>query len=336
MNPAPPTEDPRHTVALVIPLYNEAQVFPLLFAALQDFRAAHPEILEVIFVDDGSRDNTAALVRSATAGHEGYMLVSFSRNFGHQLAVTAGLDCVRADAAVILDADLQDPLEVIPEMIAQWQAGYDVVYGVRRDREGESWFKRSTASLFYRIFQWMTDFDVPVDTGDFRLVSRRVIETYRQLGERQPFVRGLIAWLGFNQIGVPYDRAPRAAGQTKYPFRKMFRLALNSIAAFSDKPLRLAAQFGFGVAILSAIGGAAWVIAAKYIFHTAISGWASLMVLIVFFGGLQLFFLGLVGMYMARVYDEVKARPRYVIRDRWRSDAPPDAVAPTPRHQGIK
>lgn len=335
MNPAPHTEDPRQTVALVIPLYNEAEVFPQLFAAVQDFRAAHPSVTEVVFIDDGSRDQTAALVRAATTGQPGYTLLSFSRNFGHQLAVTAGLDCVRADAAVILDADLQDPLDVIPAMMAQWRAGYDVVYGVRQDREGESWFKRTTASLFYRIFQWMTDFDVPVDTGDFRLVSRRVIEAYRTLEERQPFVRGLIAWLGFNQIGVPYHRAPRAAGQTKYPFRKMMRLALNSLAAFSDKPLRLAAQVGFGIAIASALGGAAWVVAAKYIFHTAISGWASLMVLIVFFGGVQLFFLGLVGLYMARVYDEVKARPRYVVQDRWRSDATPDP-APHPSAPSVK
>ncbi len=318
----------RRTVAFVIPLFNEEEVLPLLFEELEAFRAAHPEVEQVVFVDDGSRDATAALVRALTAERPGYVLLQFSRNFGHQLAVTAGLEFVEADAAVILDADLQDPLWVVTEMIERWRAGYDVVYGVRKRRQGEPLFKRVATRLFYRLFRRIADLDAPLDAGDFRLVARPVLEAYRRLQEQQPYVRGLISWLGFNQTGVEYVRPPRAAGQTKYPFRKLLRLATDGIFSFSDRPLRYAVRLGLLVAALAMLG-LVWVVVQKYVVGVSVTGWASVIFALFFFGGVQLFFLGILGAYLNRVYEEVKARPRYVVRDRWASGkpaAPPMAV----------
>ena len=204
-------------------------------------------------------------------------------------------------------------------MIARWREGYDVVYGVRREREGDDLLKRTTARLFYRFFQRITDIDAPLDAGDFRLVSRPVLDAYRRMEEQQPYVRGLIAWLGFNQIGVEYVRPARAAGKSKYPIRKAFQLALDGIASFSSRPLRYAVRIGVAVAMLSVLG-LIWVLLAKYVFHNTIPGWTSIIFVAFFFGGLQLFFLGVVGSYLARVYDEVKGRPRYIIRERWTSE----------------
>ena len=315
----------RRTVAFVIPLYNEEEVFPLLFEEIEAYRAAHPEVVQVVFIDDGSRDATARLVREHTAGKAGYVLLRFSRNFGHQLAVTAGMEFVETDAAVILDADLQDPLEVVTEMIAQWQAGYDVVYGIRQQRQGEPWPRRAAMWVFYRLFHRLSDIDAPLDAGDFRLVGRPVLDAYRRLQEQQPYVRGLISWIGFNQTGVPYVRPPRAAGTTKYPFRKLLRLATDGIFSFSDRPLRYAVRAGLLVVGLSMLG-LVWIVVQKYVVGVSVTGWASVIFALFFFGGVQLFFLGILGAYMNRVYDEVKARPRYIVRERWHSDA--DAVAP--------
>lgn len=323
MHPAPPAlpspDDRRETVALVIPLYHEEAMLPLLIGEVERFRAAHPYVTEVVLVDDGSRDRTRAVAQDLISGVQGYTLVGFSRNFGHQLAVTAGLAMVTADAAVVLDADLQDPLDVIPRMVEAWRAGADVAVGVREAREGETAFKTATASLFYRVFRWMTDTDMPLDAGDFRLVSRRVIDAYNRLGEQQPFVRGLVAWLGFRQVTVPYRRAARAAGETKYPLRKMLRFALSGLTAFSDKPLRIASWLGFGTAALSLVG-LAWVLLVRLVWHDAVPGWSSLVFAAFFFGGVQLFFLGVLGLYVGRVFDEVRGRPRYVIESVWRPD----------------
>lgn len=309
--PLPDARVRRETVALVIPLFNEEEMLPLLIPAVEAFRAEHACVVEVVLVDDGSGDATPRLVRELTDGLPGYRVVRFARNFGHQLAVTAGLSLTTADAAVVLDADLQDPLPVVARMIERWRAGYDVVYGVRSERAGETAFKRGTAALFYRAFRWMTDLDIPLDTGDFRLVSRPVIDAYARLEEQQPFVRGLVAWLGFNQTGIPYRRAPRAAGETKYPLRKMLRLALTSVVSFSDKPLRLAAYLGLATSALSFLGLlyalVAWAVG------STVSGWTSLIFVGFFFGGVQLFFLGVLGLYVARVHDEARRRPRYVI-----------------------
>lgn len=319
----PHVDDPpdrRETVAFVIPLYNEEEVFPLLFDEIERYRDAHPEVTQVVFVDDGSRDRTAALVRDRTADRDGYVLVRFSRNFGHQLAITAGMEFVDADAAVVMDADLQDPLEVVTEMIRKWRDdGYDVVYGIRREREGEPVLKRGLTHVFYRFFHRIADVRAPVDAGDFRLVSRRVLEAFRRCQEQQPYVRGLIAWLGFNQTGVEYVRPPRAAGTTKYPLRKLMRLALDGITSFSDRPLRYAVRIGLLVSLLS-VFGLVWVVLQKYVVGVEVTGWASLIFALFFFGGVQLFFLGVVGAYLARVYEEVKARPRYVVQEVWASE----------------
>lgn len=321
----------RQTVGLVVPLFDEEDVLPILIDEIEAFRAAHPEVTEVVLVDDGSRDRTAEHVRLLTEDLPGYTMIRFSRNFGHQIAITAGMEFISADAAVIMDADLQDPLSVVKDMIDTWRDGYDVVYGIRDDREGETLFKRAATYLFYRFFDRMSDVDVPLDTGDFRLISREVLDAYKELTERQPFVRGLVAWLGFNQTGIRYSRPARAAGKTKYPFRKLWRLATGGITSFSDKPLWYAAAIGTSIALMSAVG-LVWVLVEKYVLGVEIVGWSSLIFAAFFFGGVQLLFLGIVGAYLARVFEEVKKRPRYVLRDVWTSG---DAVADPSNRQAV-
>jgi len=326
----PVLRDRRESISFVIPVFNEEAVVPHLIREVERYRADHPFVEQVVVVDDGSTDRTLFELKRLTAGLSGYRIVSFSRNFGHQLAITAGLDYARGDAAVILDADLQDPLYVVTEMVERWRQGYDVAYGLRRRRRGESIVKRATAAAFYRFFRIMTDIEMPVDTGDFRLVSRRVIEAYKDLGEQKPFVRALITWLGFSQVAVPYDREERIAGAPRYTYRRLVQMAVDGLASFSDKPLRLAVRTGLAVSILAGLGGAVWAILAKYVFETApMSGWASLMLVIAFFGGLNLFFLGLVGSYLARVFDQVKDRPRYIVRSEWTSEGAKSASAET-------
>ncbi|MBO6794314.1 MAG: glycosyltransferase family 2 protein [Balneolaceae bacterium] len=287
---------------------------------IEKFRAVRSEINEVVFINDGSSDNTKTLVLELTANLHGYVLLSFSRNFGHQMAVTAGLDIAKGNAAIIMDADLQDPLHVAGQMIDKWKNGFDVVYGIRDSREGETWFKRKTAKLFYRFFKWLTDLEIPLDTGDFRLISRPVIDAYKQLNEQQPFIRGLISWLGFNQKGIHYHREKRKAGKTKYPLAKMIKLASHAVTSFSDKPLRIATHLGLSVSFLAVIG-IIWVFYARLILDTAVPGWASSLVIILFLGGVQMMFLGLIGVYLSRIYAEVKQRPRYVTDGIWRTEA---------------
>jgi len=311
-----PSERPH--VCLVIPVYNEEDVLPLLFDELRAFRDGREERISILFVDDGSRDKTVPIIREAMQGWDDIRLVSFSRNFGHQIAVTAGLNLCDADAAIVMDADLQDPPEVAGRMIDVWKEGHDVVYGHRLEREQVGWFERITAGLYYRFFRSFTGVDAPVDTGDFRLISRNVIDAFRELNEQQPYVRGLVSWLGFRQTAVDYVRPGRAAGKTKYPWRRRFDLALDGLASFSGKPLRFAMRLGLLIAAGSMLG-LVWVLFVKYVMETAITGWASLIFAAFFFGGVQLFFLGVMGSYLARVYDEVKERPRYVIRDTWQS-----------------
>ncbi|PIQ62507.1 MAG: glycosyltransferase [Bacteroidetes bacterium CG12_big_fil_rev_8_21_14_0_65_60_17] len=302
------------SVALVVPLYNEEALTHILVREIETFRRDRPEIQEILLIDDGSRDDTFRNLVALTDGLDGYVLVRFSRNFGHQLAVTAGLDLVTANAAVIMDADLQDPLEVAGRMIDTWREGYDVVYGIRRERGGMSFTERWTARVFYRVFRRFSGIDAPLDAGDFRLVSRRVMDAWKDLSEQQPYVRGLIAWLGFNQTGIEYDRPARVAGTSKYPMVKRLQLALDGLASFSAQPLRLAVRLGLLVSAGS-VFGLLWVLVTKYVLGTAITGWASLIFVGFFFGGVQLFFLGVVGSYVARVYDEVKGRPRYVVQE---------------------
>lgn len=318
------------SIALVIPVFNEEDVLPLLIDEIERFRTSRNERISVLFIDDGSTDGTNSLIRTLATGLVGYRLIGFSRNFGHQLAVTAGLhalaldlpavgdESVMVDAAIVMDSDLQDPLEIAGRMIDTWKEGHDVVYGVRVHRDGVTAGNKFLYRLYYRIFAKFSDLDAPLDAGDFRLLSRRVILAYRQFGEQQPYVRGLIAWLGYSQVGIEYDRPARAAGKSKYSWKKLFQLAFDGLTSFSGKPLRYAVRMGLIVSALSSLG-LVWALVERLVLDTNLPGWASLVFIGFFFGGLQLFFLGVVGSYLARVYDEVKSRPRYILKDAWSS-----------------
>ncbi|HYL26459.1 MAG TPA: glycosyltransferase family 2 protein, partial [Candidatus Nitrosotalea sp.] len=276
---------------------------------------------ETILVNDGSTDRTAAEIRSEMTRMPNLVFVNLSRNFGHQLAATAGLDLARGDAVVLMDGDLQDPPELIEAFVRKWQEGFDVVYAVRRTRPGESRFKLLTARLFYRIIKRLTKVSIPLDTGDFRLMSRRVVDALRRSPERNRFLRGMVSWVGFNQTAIEYDRDVRNTGTTKYPLGKMLRFAMDGITSFSDIPLRFASYFGFTVSAIAFVY--AIVVIAFKLFSLKppgyTPGWASTIVAILFLGGVQLMSLGILGEYLGRVYDEVKGRPLYLISDIERS-----------------
>jgi dolichol-phosphate mannosyltransferase len=269
---------------------------------------------ELVLVDDGSKDGSTEIIREFARKDSRVRPVIFARNFGHQIAVTAGMDYSRGDAVAIIDADLQDPPEVILDLIKKWKEGYEVVYAVRAEREGETWFKTFTASLFYRIIYKITDVDIPVDTGDFRLLDRKVVNVLKTMKEHHRFLRGMGAWVGFRQIGVPYRRAARYAGETHYPFRKMFKLALNAITGFSYFPLQLATYMGFISAGLSIITIPV-VIVMRLAGDQAFFGQASTLIAVLFLGGVQLISLGILGEYIGRIYDEVKGRPLYIVSE---------------------
>jgi dolichol-phosphate mannosyltransferase len=305
---------PVPTLTFVIPVFNEAAVLAELrrrvTAVIDDL--AIP--CEVLLVDDGSDDGSWEAMEEIARVDARFRAVALSRNFGHQVAVTAGLDRARGDAVVILDADLQDPPELVPELLARWREGYEVVYAVRRDRQGETWFKRATARWFYRFVGRLTETDIPADVGDFRLVDRRVVEAVRQMPERSRFLRGMWSWVGFRQIGVPYTRHARHAGETKYPLRRMVRFATDGVVNFSSFPLRLALNLGFFVAAVALLAGFT-AIAAKVSGAYAAPGWASVVVVVSFIGGVQLVVLGVMGEYVGRIYEEVKRRPLYLVRE---------------------
>ncbi len=305
-------ERPRFSV--VAPAYNEEEVLPEFYRRVREVMDAIGEPWELILVNDGSRDNTLAVMRELHEKDPRVKIISFSRNFGHQLAITAGIDYAEGDAVIIIDADLQDPPEVIADLIEKWREGYDVVYAVRKERRGESWFKEWTAKLFYRLIYRITDVDIPKDTGDFRLMDRKVVETLRTMRERNRFMRGLSVWVGFKQTGVFYVREPRFAGETKYPFRKMLKFALDAITSFSYVPLQLATYFGFAIAGISMVGMVIAVIL-RLTTGRALLGQATTLVAVLFLGGIQLIFLGIIGEYLGRIYDEVKARPLYVVAE---------------------
>ncbi len=300
-------------LSVVVPVFNEQENIPELYRRLVAVLEPSVTSFEIVFVDDGSRDATWMLVQELAAADGRVRGLRFSRNFGHQMAFAAGLDHARGTAVVIMDADLQDPPEVVPDLLARWREGYEVVYAVRRARHGESAFKLFTAKLFYRLLKRITPVDIPLDTGDFRLMDRRAVEAFRRLGERHRFTRGLVAWLGFRQTGVLYDRAARHAGDTKYPLRKMIRFAVDAITSFSQVPLQLATWVGFVVSTLAF----AYIIVVLSLKVVGISwpGYTSLMAAILFLGGVQLVMIGLLGEYLGRVYDEVKHRPLYLIQD---------------------
>lgn len=297
--------------SIIAPIYNEKGCFDELHRRVSEVMNTTGEEWEFIMVDDGSSDGSTEMIRELSKKDKRVRPVIFARNFGHQIAVTAGLDHCRGDAAIIIDADLQDPPEVILELIAKWREGYQVVYAMRTEREGETWFKKVTASAFYKLIYRITDVKIPMNTGDFRLLDRKVIDVMNSMRERHRFLRGMSAWVGYKTIGVPYKRAARFAGTTKYPLKKMVKLALTAVTSFSYMPLQIAMVFGFisaGISILAIpVVAILRLIGSQFFF-----GQATTLIAVLFLGGVQLICLGILGEYVGRIYDEAKGRPLYI------------------------
>jgi len=300
------------TFSIIAPVFNEADSVDTLHQRVEAVMEGLGEPWELLLVDDGSRDGSRERILQLAQEDRHVRPIIFSRNFGHQIAVTAGLDYSLGEAVVIIDADLQDPPEVIPELVEKWREGFEVVYAIRAERKGETWFKRATASLFYRLIYRITDVEIPVDTGDFRLIDRKVVDALKQMKERHRFLRGMAAWVGFRQIGVPYTRQARTAGETKYTFGKMVRFALNAVTGFSYFPLQIATYLGFVSAGISAVAIPV-VIVLRLMGNQAFFGQASTLLAVLFLGGVQLISLGILGEYIGRLYDEAKGRPLYII-----------------------
>jgi polyisoprenyl-phosphate glycosyltransferase len=298
-------------ISVVVPAYNESPGLDLFHRRLS-CALAGVENWEVIYVNDGSTDATLSIIEALRRADDRVALISLSRNFGKETAITAGLDHATGEAVVIIDADLQDPPELIPDLIASWRSGFDMVYAKRRSRAGESWLKRRTAKAFYRLMQRMGDLKLPEDTGDFRLMSRRVTDAVRQLREQHRFMKGLFAWVGYPTTFVLYDREPRCAGVSKWSYWKLWNLALEGITSFTVMPLKCATYVGLAVALLSAIY-AAQVIVKTLIIGNPVAGYPSLMTVVLFLGGVQLMFLGVIGEYLGRVFNETKQRPLYLV-----------------------
>jgi polyisoprenyl-phosphate glycosyltransferase len=299
--------------SIVAPAVNEEDTLPHFYERVVAVMEQVGEPFELVLINDGSSDGTFRVMRALHERDPRVRVVDFSRNFGHQIAISAGLDYARGDAVIIIDSDLQDPPEVIPQLIARWKAGVEVVYAQRARRTGETRFKLLTAAAFYRLIARITSVEIPRDTGDFRLLDRRVVQTLVTMREHHRFMRGLSAWVGFRQEAVPYDRHERFAGTTKYPLRKMIRFALDAITAFSYAPLQLATSFGFLLAALSLVGIVVAIIVR--VFGGAIQGQGTTLIAVLFLGGIQLIFLGIIGEYLGRIYDEVRARPLYIVRE---------------------
>lgn len=302
--------------SVVVPVYNEEAVISETHRRLFQVLGGLAPSWELIYVNDGSTDKTGQILRAFCRSDSRVKMLSFSRNFGHQTAITAGMDYAGGDAVIIIDADLQDPPELIPEMIAKWQEGYEIVYGRRIRRQGETWLKKITARCFYRFLHRITNVDIPVDVGDFRLIDARVRDALLLIPEHNRYVRGLISWLGFRQAFVDYIRAPRFAGKTKYPFRSMLKLAFDGITSFSYKPLKLGIGLGILLSLFSFFFLLFVFIARLFDLVVMEPGYASIMCVILFFFGIILIILGIIGEYIARIFEEVKARPLYIICDR--------------------
>jgi polyisoprenyl-phosphate glycosyltransferase len=315
--PAPPFQTDHPVYSVVAPVYNEepliAEFCKRVVAALEPLG----QPFEIVLVNDGSRDRSPAIIHDLHEDDPRIKLVNFSRNFGHQIAITAGMDYASGQAIVVIDSDLQDPPEVIPRMIEEWQRGFQVVYGVRGEREGETAFKLATASLFYRLIRKITNVDIPMNAGDFRLMDRRVVDALKTMREQKRFMRGLSVWVGFKQTGVTYKRDARKAGETKYPIRKMVRFALDGITAFSYLPLQLATYIGFSIAGIAFVAGIVAIILrlSNLIGPDTLKGQTTTLVIVLFMGGVQLISLGIIGEYLGRIYDEVKRRPLYIVAE---------------------
>lgn len=302
-------------LSVVIPVYYEEAVVEKCYEAIKAVMDKNYWLYELIFVNDGSKDQTLPLLRQIASKDKQVRIIDFSRNFGHQIAITAGIFHSQGDATVVIDADLQDPPCVIENLVEKWQEGYDMVYAKRKKRNGESVFKLVTAKCFYRLLHFMSDVEIPVDTGDFRLMDKKVVEAFKMMPERNRFVRGMVSWVGFDQTFIEYERDERLAGETKYPLKKMLRFASDGIISFSTKPLKLVRTIGC-LTMVTAFILLIYALVSKFILQSAEVGWTSLMVAITFFSGVQLLSIGILGEYIARIYDESKKRPLYLINEK--------------------
>ena len=305
----------RDQLTLVVAAFDEAASLPLLHRRIVDALDAAADLEgRVLYIDDGSRDGTWDVMRGLANGDRRVALLRLSRNFGKEAALTAGLDRVEQGAAMILDADGQDPPELLPHFVAKWREGYDDVHGTRVEREGEGWLKKSSAHIFYRVIQRLSKTPVPADTGDFRLLSPRALAALRQMRERHRFMKGLFGWIGYNSVAIPYQRGPRAAGESKFNLWRLWNFALEGITSFSTAPLRLATYLGLGAAAVAFLY-AVWIIAKALLLGDRVAGWPTMMAVILFLGGVQLVALGMIGEYLGRLYDESKQRPLYLVDD---------------------
>jgi dolichol-phosphate mannosyltransferase len=303
---------PRYS--FVLPVFDEEASLPELYRRLAAVADGLDGEVEILFVDDGSRDATAALLLDLHGRDPRVKVLRLSRNFGHQVALSAGLDAAAGDAVIIMDADLQDPPELVPELVAKWREGYEIVYAVREDRRVEPLWRRSTISLAYRLLARMSEVEIPVDAGDFRLVDRRALDAFKALRESNRYVRGMFSWVGFRQVGVPYTREARFGGKTKYPLRKLIRLGSDGLLSFSDTPLRVSLVLGFVVSIGAFLLGTTTIVL-RILNIGYVPGWTSIVTVVTFLGGVQLVVIGMLGLYVGRIYDEVKRRPLYLVRE---------------------
>lgn len=311
-------------ISIVIPVYNEEKVLEELYRRLVKVMDSLNYEFEVIMVDDGSKDNSLRILEDFCQRDKRFKLISFSRNFGHQTAVSAGIDFTSGDAVIVMDADLQDPPEVLPNFIAKWEEGYDVVYAIRTKRK-EGFLKRMAYAAFYRILRYISDIEIPLDSGDFSIMDKKIVDLLKKMPERNRFVRGIRSWLGFRQIGLAYERDPRFAGETKYTFKKLLKLAFDGIVSFSKVPLQFASLMGFIVSAFAIIYGIGTFFQ-KILTDTTVPGYTTTIIMITFIGGIQLITIGIIGEYIARIYDEVKQRPHYIIKELKGFDVKQDIV----------
>jgi len=306
----------KYLLSIVVPVFNEEESISETIRRLLKLRTdlAQEVDVEFLFIDDGSKDRSLSLLRQKAEENRCVKVISFSRNFGHQIAITAGIDKAQGDFVAVIDADLQDPPELIADMYRMALTGIDVVYGKRRSRAGETMFKKATAAVFYRFLNYMTETDIPADTGDFRLMSRKVVDSFKQMRERHRFVRGMVPWLGFKSAALEYDRTERFAGETKYPLRKMLAFATNAILSFSSKPLTLAIRLG-AVTICLGVAGGFYMLYLKLFTTTPVPGVTAILLSIVLFSGMQILLIGVVGEYIARIFEEIKGRPLYLVSE---------------------
>ncbi|MFN8238508.1 MAG: glycosyltransferase family 2 protein [Chitinophagales bacterium] len=301
-------------ISVVVPVYNEENNLAVLLDRIVNTVTSISNDYEIIFINDGSKDNSLAVIKKFAESNRQIRYIDFSKNFGHQLAVFAGLENATGDAIVIIDADLQDPPELITDLYSKMKEGYDVVFAQREHREGESWHKLITAKLFYRFINRLSEVKIPLDTGDYRIISKKIKDIIVAMPERNKFLRGQIAWAGFNQTSIAYKRDERYSGNTNYSYPKMFAFAFDGITAFSNLPLRLATYLGFVVSLISFFV-ILYTLYQKYVNNNTVQGWSSLMISVLFLGGVQLICLGIIGEYLSRIMDNVKQRPLYIVRE---------------------